>query len=608
MIQRLGARALLAATILAAGVTATPASAQRVDRIVTFGDSYADDGNLFELTGLNPATFQNGIYRTGRFSGGTNYVDTLGRLLNVPIENFAIGGAAAVRGTPATTFDLQLQVDNFLNVGTQLPAFPNGQPAFGQGDLVTVSIGGNDARYFQQGVYGSFTVNDAIASTRTQLDRLVNAGAPTLSVLAGNTAQLPEVATDAAARAVRNTFSTTYNSAIQSTLAGYAQRGTIVHYLDLAKVLERIQANGAAYGLPNGVVCAPTQANVVSGCAGFLFYVDALHLSSDGFNVVGKYIQRQLQAPLTLGATSDLALDGARQFGRTLGSRTDVGSPRDGEVIEGVRLFAVGDSFNRDVNISLTTDKFDIDGVGGTIGAEFGFGGNGVIGIAGNYSRNKAKFGNDSADVEARVMQAGAYAAYALGPVFVQGHAGYGRTKFEINRAAVIDQLEAKPDGTHVVAGAKAGYLIPVGGFRFGPVVAIDYARAKVEGYTESGDAALSLNVGRQRYSALIGGAGVELRGDFSAGGSALRPFASAMLEKDLKGDGRTVFFAQTASPTIVNGFDLGDRDKGWYTRLGGGASAAISSSIQLDVVASRTVGKDDGNDLSAQLGVRVGF
>ena len=196
MIQRLGARALLGATAVLALSVATPASAQRITRIVAFGDSYADTGNLFRLTGLNPATFQGGIYSTGRFSGGTNYIDSLSLLLGAPVENFAIGGASAVRGAPATTFDFQFEVDNFLNVGTQASAFPNGAPTFGPNDLLTVSIGGNDARYFQQGLYGSFTVNDAIAASRTQLDRLVGAGAPTISFLAGNTALLPEVATN----------------------------------------------------------------------------------------------------------------------------------------------------------------------------------------------------------------------------------------------------------------------------------------------------------------------------------------------------------------------------------------------------------------------------
>ena len=608
MIQRLRLSALFGATALAAIAVASPASAQRVDRIVTFGDSYADDGNALELGGLNPNTFQNGIYRTGRFSGGTNYVDTLGALLNVPIENFALGGASAVRGAPATQFDLQLQVDQFLNVGTQLPAFPSGQPTFGKGDLVTVSIGGNDARYFQQGVYGAFTVNDAISATRTQLDRLVNAGAPTISFLAGNTAQLPEVATNPAAQATRNAFSTSFNAGVQNILAGYASRGTVVHYLDLTRVLQRVQENGAAFGLPNGVVCPPTTANVLSGCAGFLFYVDALHLSSDGFRVVGQYVQRQLQAPLSIGATSDIALDTARQFGRTLNSRMDLGSPRDGEVLEGMRLFAVGDSFSRDVGMSDVTDAFDLDGAGGTAGVELGLGTNGLLGVAGNYSKARAKFSAQPTRVEGTALQLGAYASFALGPVFVQGHAGAGRTEYDVSRAGVIDNLSASPEGSHVVAGAKAGFLAPIGGFRIGPVAAIDYARAKVDGYTEEGDAALALTVSDMRYSALVGGLGLELRGDFDAGGSALRPFASAMLEKDLKGDGRAFTFAQTTSPTIVNRFDLGERDTGLYTRFAGGASAAIGERVQLDVHASTTAGKEQGNEVSAHVGVRLGF
>ena len=63
--RRLLTLSLLAATAL----TATPAAAQRIDNIVAFGDSYADDGNAFQLAGINPVSTQ--IYTTGRFSGGT---------------------------------------------------------------------------------------------------------------------------------------------------------------------------------------------------------------------------------------------------------------------------------------------------------------------------------------------------------------------------------------------------------------------------------------------------------------------------------------------------------------------------------------------------------
>ena len=126
----------------------------------------------------------------------------------------------------------------------------------------------------------------------------------------------------------------------------------------------------------------------------------------------------------------------------------------------------------------------------------------------------------------------------------------------------MVENLEAEADGSHWLAGIKAGYLMPMGGLRAGPVVALDYAKAKVDGYTEQGDAALSLDVDSVSARSLTASLGLELRGEAGTGGIALRPFAAAAVEKDLLGDGRTMRFAQTSAPIIVNSGELGDRSK----------------------------------------------
>src|SRR4029079_16652130 len=156
-------------------------------------------------------------------------------------------------------------------------------------------------------------------------------------------------------------------------------------------------------------------------------------------------------------------------------------------------------------------------------------------------------------------------------------------------------------------AGAKAGYLFGVGTMRAGPVVALDYAKAKVDGYTASGDAALTLNVSSVSAKSLTGGIGAELRGDFDTGGMSVRPYLSAMLEKELLAGDRTVHFAQTSAPGIVNSWTF-DRTKKAYGRISGGGSAAILSGVTLNTVLSTTVCRDDGNDVSAQVGLTVGF
>ena len=621
--RRLTGRALLAATALAATSIATPATAQRVDTITAFGDSYADDGNAFQLGYANPQALA--VYPTGRFSGGSNYIDTLASLLNVPVSNFAIGGAFGGSNNGTLCFDpfyapgtsplcgrgFQYEIDQFFNVGTQSTAFPSGPTSFGEGDLVTVSIGGNDARFYQQAggtlALAPATGTAAAAATSLQLDRLVAAGAPTISFLAGDTGRLPEVAAQPTQAAIRSAYSAAFNSGMQTTLAGYAADGVVVHYLDLNLVLNNVTANPAGYGITNGLVC-PIFPNTtcVLNSGGYLFYGDGLHLTSGGFAIVARYVAAQLQAPLTLEAPSELGLETARQFGRTLSTRADIGSPRDGDVAEGLKLFVVGDTFSRDVKADFASDQFDIDGVGATAGIAYGFG-NGTVGIAGNYSRPRAKFIGDVSRTEGNSYQVGGFAGFAIAGGFAQGYVGYGWDDLDIERKGVVEDMSASTDGNHWLAGAKAGYLFPVGSMRAGPVVALDYAKAEVDGYTETGDAALNLNVSSLSAKSLTGGVGAELRGDFDTNGVSVRPYLSAMVEKELLDDARTIRFAQTSAPGIVNSWTF-DRSKKAYGRISGGGSAAILSGVTLNTVLSTTIGRDDGNDVSAQVGLNLGF
>ena len=600
---------LIAASLLAASaLTATPAAAQRVDRIVAFGDSYADDGNLFQIVGGPlPAP-----YLTGRFSGGTNYVDTLGLLLDAPIDNFAIGGAL----TDNTNTNSPLlpgfvtEWNAFLAGGGGV--FPTVSGTFDENDLVTVSIGGNDARFYQQtggtlaGAPAAATASAAFATAG--LDALVAAGAQNISFLAGDTSLLPEIAGNAPAQAIRSAYSTTFNEAMQATLAGYASNGVIVHYLDGTLLLNQVASNLEAYGL-TGLACPPlpNTSCIADPTQKFLFYFDQLHLTSAGFAIVGQYIAKQLQAPLTLQAASDMSLDVARQFGRTLTSRMDTTAPRDGDMPEGLTVYLVGDGYTRKLSAGPTNDANRSSGVGLTGGVEYGFG-SGLVGAAVNYTKPKVNFGNDAAENEGKSLQLGGYGVFGLAGGFIQAYAGYGWDEHEIERAGVISQLEADPDGDHFVAGAKGGYLFPLGAVRLGPVIGLDYAKAKVDGYTESGDPVLSLNVESLSYKSLRGSLGVELRGDFAGGGVQLRPYAAAVVEKDFTGDARTVRFAQTSAPTIVNSFVLEDASKKAYGRISGGFSAAILSSLTLDVSGSSTVGKDQGEETSAQLGLRFAF
>jgi phospholipase/lecithinase/hemolysin len=155
-------RTLTCASLLSLALSATPAAAQQIDRIVAFGDSYADTGNAFALGYANPQALA--IYPTRRFSGGSIYIDTLADMLQVPVENFAIGGAFGGSNNGTLCFDsfyapgtsplcgkgLQYEVDQFLGVGPQSAVFPNASTTLTRSDLLAISIGGNDSRFYQQ--------------------------------------------------------------------------------------------------------------------------------------------------------------------------------------------------------------------------------------------------------------------------------------------------------------------------------------------------------------------------------------------------------------------------------------------------------------------------
>jgi uncharacterized protein YhjY with autotransporter beta-barrel domain/phospholipase/lecithinase/hemolysin len=625
MARKIFRRALACASLIATAAGSTPAAAQQIDRIVAFGDSYTDTGNAFALGYANPQALA--IYPSKRFSSGSNYIDTLASILHVPVEDFAIGGAFGGSNNGTLCFDsfyapgtsplcgkgLQYEVDQFLNVGTQSSVFPNASTTLTRSDLVAISIGGNDARFYQQAALTAgqptnvtfanapAAATAAAAATAVQLDRLAALGNPTISFFALNGAIAPEVAGNPTAQAIRGAYSSAYFSALQPVLAGYAANGSIVHYLDGQLLLQNISANPAAYGITHGLVCPifPNTTCLVDA-SGYLFYGDALHLTSEGYAIVAQYVARQLDAPLTLGAPGDLGLATARQFGRTLSTRSDLYGR--GGITEGLSVYANGDYFSQNVGANDQTAAFDITGYGGTVGLEYGMP-MAAVGIAANYSKPRVRFGNDSSRINAHSWQVGAYGSVDMGGLFGQAYLGYGHDDNSITRTGVIDDMTASPNGNHVTAGAKGGYLMPIGAARIGPVVALDYAKAKVDGYTESGDPVLTLDVSGQSLKSLTGQLGVELRGEMAG----LRPYAAVTAEHEFSDSRRSLDFAQTDAPIIVNTWDV-NHGKGTYARVALGASARLMGGVSVDAAATTTFGRDGGQEVAGHVGLNAAF
>ena len=294
----------LAACSAPAAPPAAPAAPPRIERIVAFGDSFADDGNIFELVGARPPR----LYPKGRFSDGLNFVDAMGEALGVPIANFALGGAVTGSGSPTLRpagFDLQTRA--FL-AGGGGPAFPKVSGRFAPGDLVVISIGGNDARRFQKSfgeapnaatipaaiAKASAAADRSAAQAKAGLDSLVTAGAKRILFLGGDVGRLPEAKGKPYAP-IGSAFSARYNRGMQAALAAYSAQGVKATYVDLNALDARVQANPAAYGLAGTGACPSACVRDPALAPRYLFHVDALHFTEAGYRIVARYALERLR-------------------------------------------------------------------------------------------------------------------------------------------------------------------------------------------------------------------------------------------------------------------------------------------------------------------------
>ena len=617
-----GSRGLVCASVVAACAAVLPmtgeARAQNgFTTIQAFGDSYADTGNLFRLLHVpNPPQ-----YPTGRFSGGTNFVDTTSALLGIPQNNFAVGGAR----TGAGPLNFQQEWTGFVASGKTIAP----------SDLVEISIGGNDARSYYQtfqplaGVPAAATTS--VNQTMAGINALVGVGARNLVFTTGDVGQLPEAAAFPNA-ATGTAFSQNYNAQMQVALAAVARSGVRVELVDVSLIGSLIKANPSLYGVANVGACPLTCIGNPALQNQYLFYFDGIHLTSLGFTIVGEYIVNRLNAPLTFAPQGDLAMNSAMGFASTLYGKLDMFRETYGFMPSTMNAYAAYTKapnlkaappapFNpwsfymqanggiADRQATVASNGFNLDSVGGTIGTEYRFNNNAFVGGAFDYSNPKARLFNNAGTTDVNSYQLGVYGAWADAHFFAQALATYGWQNFRNTRPGVVDVITSNPDGTTFVVGGKAGYLFDAGKSQIGPIGGLTYARARVNGYTESGDPVLTLTVGPQTAEALVASAGVQLRAPFMVNGRTISPYLNLTAEDDLIGNGRIVQFGATSAPLIINNWTIPNgSSQRVYGRVAAGVVAPVTNNVALTANVARTVGHQGGDDFYGTGGLRISF
>ena len=619
---------LVCASILVASAALLPigeAKAQTTFGVIqAFGDSYADTGNLFKILGVpNPVQ-----YPTGRFSGGTNFVDTTSSLLGIPQNNFAIGGAKT--GTDNTV------APGVPGFAQEWQGFVASGKKIAPSDLVEISIGGNDARAYYQGggtlagVPAAATVSAAQA--QAGINALVGAGARTIVFTTGDVGQLPE-ATGNPNAPIGSAFSQNYNAQMQAALAAIARSGVRVELVDVSLLGNLIKANPGAYGISNVGACPVACIGNTALQNQFLFYFDALHLTSHGFAILGEYIVNRLNAPLTIGPQGDVGLSSAMGFASTIFGRLDTFRETSGfaatmnSYAADMKLpytkappprvaynpwsfYMLANGAVSDRQATVASRGYNLDSVGGTIGTEYRINANSFVGGAFDYSNPKARLFNNQGTTEANAYQIGAYGEWANANLFLQGLATVGWQNYRNVRPGVVDTITSNPDGTSVVAAGKVGYLFGTPDkIQAGPIGSLLYARARVNGYTEAGDPVLTLNVGPQTAETLIGSVGAQFRFPFWVAGKLISPYVNLTADDDFIGNGRIVQFGATSAPLIINNWNIGNTNShNVYGRVAAGVVAPVWNNVALTANVSQSFARTGGNDFYGNGGLKISF
>lgn len=139
--HRVPVHTLLVFVLVGVSLLATPAvGSERFTRLVVFGDSLSDTGNLFAAThgALPPSP----PYFQGRFSNGPLWVDFLAAELAVSVDNFAIAGALTGHANENDTASVK-----FGGLLDEIAAFVRLHPAgVDPNALYVVWAGANDFR------------------------------------------------------------------------------------------------------------------------------------------------------------------------------------------------------------------------------------------------------------------------------------------------------------------------------------------------------------------------------------------------------------------------------------------------------------------------------
>ncbi len=493
--------AAVAALAVAAMGAASAANAQTYNRLVVFGDSLSDNGNLYAVTGNTQPTSP--PYFQGRFSNGPVFTELLGFAAanyNGSVTgsvNYAFGGAR----TDSTASPPGMR--------NQLLAYTGAGGTFGRNDLVSI-LGGANNVFQRVETYGLMTpAQQAATNPQTYLQSTALAAAADINFLVNSVASagagtilvtnLPRLGITpqfnqgpaAPLSPLADFGGTTFNSALLSGLftVAAANPNTNVILMDLYKISDPLAANPGLFGLTNARDRCLVGATVCANPDGYLYW-DGVHPTAAGHRLIARLANDYLYYG-DLGSQAAVQAETAfRQREDLLDLSTEAFAGRGAwEPGTHMSFGVVADSVEADARGSVGSSK--ATGWGGRVALDHVVSESVRFGLAGTFRTADVEAGAMAFDVETYAFDV--WAGWRSGNMFLGAAAGGSIDNYDdITRQTSLAPIvhTGETNGGSVGARLQGGLWFDMGGIALSPRAAVSWGSTDVNAYDEQGVAA----------------------------------------------------------------------------------------------------------------------
>ena len=602
---------LLKATLIAMSFAAcSPAFAQRV---IVFGDSLSDTGNIAALTGgLQPNS------PLDRYSNGTNWIDQL------------YGPTTAFYATGQTTGNVDFAVggafagsDNlspFIPIGVQqeIDAFRATIGQFAPTDTVTLWAGANNG-FAALGAPGasqaSISAGAISAATDVVSDVTQIAGLGGRRIIVLN---LPDLGSTPAGINSGGSqagllYSFTFNSALSTGLAQVAAAAPGVNIIqaDVFSAFNVVAANPAAFGFTNFTGACLFRGG--AACNGLAFadgYVpdQSVHPTEALYAYLAQYINLLSDPAPSLLLAARLADTGVYEnevvtnkvFDRLSSFISGTYANKNGPFAEAFGNYANFEASNGEPSYQL--------GFGGFRGGVDQKNGSTLTGASISLLGGSL----DTGSIRSNLISArgDVYGTALFGNAYISGDAGIASLWLrDIARDTGFPTVTARgnTEGYVATAAAEAGYVYQAGPLTIIPSARVTYFHTGINGYNETAPILALSYGGRDLDSVLLGG---KVRGVTPVGslfGGETTAFGEIGYENFVYADSGTItttFVGNTALPTIVN--PANPNGPGIIGKVG--LSNHISENVYLDVQYGISAHDEGGTSHSGDVRMKATF